>query len=76
MSLIFSIIRITHSTLQRRLTFAVAMCYVLFWATTMGLQAWYSTQISSKKIPPDCILPRFIIIIEVTSTSVNNYLAK
>ncbi|KAF8556094.1 hypothetical protein OG21DRAFT_1437615 [Imleria badia] len=68
LSLIFSIIRITHATLQRRSALVVAACYFLFWITALGFQAWYSTRISPRKLgtPPDCVLPRFIIIIELT----------
>ncbi|KAF8550414.1 hypothetical protein OG21DRAFT_1446606 [Imleria badia] len=68
MSLMFSIIRITYPTLLRRIALAVAACFLLFWATTLGLQAWWCVD-NTRALPGQavhCVLPRSIIIFQVT----------
>ncbi|KAI9573081.1 hypothetical protein HD554DRAFT_1138068 [Boletus coccyginus] len=69
MSVIFSIIRIVSSTLYHRITLAMATWFFLSWVATLGLQEWWcanNTQALPENAPLNCVLPRFIIIFEMT----------
>ena len=78
LSLIFSILRIPSSIPLRRVTFAVAASFVLFWATMLGLQAWwcnsYTETLSGDAISPSCVVPTFFVVFEVTSEYPNKCL--
>ncbi|KAN0082425.1 hypothetical protein V8E55_008220 [Tylopilus felleus] len=69
LSLISAIIRITYTPLQRRITLTAAAFFTLFWATTLCLQAWRCADdtgiIFAGTGRTACVLPRFVIILEV-----------
>ena len=73
MSLIFSVVRITPSPFLRRITLAVAGCFLLFWAATLSLQAWWCVDDTQTVTHPGCTLPQFIIIFEMTGKYFNRF---
>ena len=73
MSLMFSIIRIAYPDHLRRIALAVAACFFLCWATSLGLQAWWCVDNTRMLLgqAAHCVLPRSIIIFQATSTYFN-----